>query len=52
VLQDKLENHNNLEGLLQELDGIQSDLSLYVNFLVTRQNLIDQVFSEGPGLNN
>jgi hypothetical protein len=52
VLQDKLDTRKDLEGLLQELDGIQTDLSLYVTFLVNRQNLIDRVFSDGPGTNN
>jgi hypothetical protein len=52
VLKDKIVEKQDLEILFQDLDTISNDLSQYVNFLVKRQCLIQQVMLEDPSCLN
>ena len=52
MLQETSNHYNNLEELIQELDGITGDVSKYVNFLVARQDLMQKVLLDGPASNN
>jgi hypothetical protein len=52
VLQDKLDYQNDLEVLLHELDGISTDVSQYVNFLVQREYLMHKLLLDDTASNN
>lgn len=52
MIQQNVDYQEDLAALVQELNGISTDMSKYVDFIVTRQYLIDQVLQEGPALNN
>lgn len=52
VLQEKTDYQRDLTVLIRELDGITSDISEYVNFLIARRHLFNQVFLDGPASDN
>ncbi len=52
MIKDKVGNQKELEKLLRELDGISHDVSSYVNFLVSRETLMQRMMMEDGRSNN
>ncbi len=52
MLQDKLGYQNDLQVLMHELDGISTDISQYVNFLVQREYLMNKLLLDDSASNN
>jgi hypothetical protein len=52
VWQDKKDYQQDLQILVSELDGISNDITKYVNFLVERQNLMQQILTDGVESSN